>query len=114
MGLKILVVFVCSIDHLDTDVSVLNEEDALCQDALLPSPVRVSLNECENVNLHRDLFDVVQHSDVTNTAMDTNEMEIYGSRVRVDSITRVAEIEDAVRAKMIVKYKRLLRMDVTC
>jgi T-complex protein 1 subunit beta len=45
---------------------------------------------------------------VANTAMDTDKVKLYGSRVRVDSLARVAEIEDAEKAKMIAKCDRIL------
>lgn len=45
---------------------------------------------------------------VANTAMDTDKVKLYGSRVRVDSISRVAEIEEAEKAKMIQKCDRIL------
>lgn len=45
---------------------------------------------------------------ISNTAMDSDKVKIYGSRVRVDSIKRVAEIEDAEKAKMIAKCDRII------
>lgn len=45
---------------------------------------------------------------IANTAMDTDKVKIYGSRVRVDSLKRVAEIEDAENDKMIAKCDRIL------
>lgn len=45
---------------------------------------------------------------IANTAMDTDKVKIYGSRVRVDSLKRVAEIEDAEKQKMIAKCDRIL------
>lgn len=45
---------------------------------------------------------------VANTAMDTDKVKLYGSRVRVDSLSRVAEIEEAEKAKMIDKCDRIL------
>lgn len=45
---------------------------------------------------------------IANTAMDTDKVKIYGSRVRVDSLMRVAEIEEAEKAKMIAKCDRIL------
>jgi T-complex protein 1 subunit beta len=37
---------------------------------------------------------------VMNTAMDTDKIKIYGARVKVDSVSKIAEIEDAEKAKM--------------
>ncbi|KAH8519281.1 hypothetical protein H0E87_000896 [Populus deltoides] len=41
---------------------------------------------------------------VANTAMDTDKVKIYGARVRVDSMSRVAEIEAAEKGKMKEKH----------
>ena len=46
---------------------------------------------------------------VANTAMDTDKVKIYGSRIRVDSLTRVAEIEEAEKAKMIAKCEKIVK-----
>ncbi|KAI0566646.1 TCP-1/cpn60 chaperonin [Gracilaria domingensis] len=45
---------------------------------------------------------------VANTAMDTDKVKIYGSRVRVDSLKRVAEIEEAEKQKMFSKCDKIL------
>lgn len=45
---------------------------------------------------------------IANTSMDTDKVKIYGSRVRVDSLKRVAEIEDAEKAKMIAKCDKII------
>ena len=36
---------------------------------------------------------------IANTSMDTDKIKIYGSRVRVDSLTKVAEIEQAEKVR---------------
>ncbi|KAL6057917.1 T-complex protein 1 subunit beta [Balamuthia mandrillaris] len=45
---------------------------------------------------------------VANTAMDTDKIKIFGSRVRVDSTAKVAEIEQAEREKMISKCEKIM------
>jgi len=35
--------------------------------------------------------------------MDTDKVKIYGSRVKVDSVAKVAEIENAEKQKMLDK-----------
>ncbi|PXF48095.1 T-complex protein 1 subunit beta [Gracilariopsis chorda] len=45
---------------------------------------------------------------IANTAMDTDKVKIYGSRVRVDSLNRVAEIEEAEKQKMFTKCDKIL------
>ncbi|KAG5182620.1 chaperonin Cpn60/TCP-1 family [Tribonema minus] len=45
---------------------------------------------------------------VANTSMDTDKIKIYGSRVRVDSMAKVAEIEEAEREKMRKKCKNII------
>lgn len=48
---------------------------------------------------------------IANTAMDTDKVKIFGSRVRVDSLKKVAEIEEAEKEKMIAKCDRILAHD---
>ncbi|KAJ8905246.1 hypothetical protein NDN08_001754 [Rhodosorus marinus] len=45
---------------------------------------------------------------VSNTPMDTDKVKIYGAKVRVDSLARVAEIEEAEREKMMNKCEKIL------
>jgi T-complex protein 1 subunit beta len=45
---------------------------------------------------------------IANTSMDTDKIKIYGSRVQVDSLTKVAEIEQAEKAKMKNKVDKIL------
>lgn len=40
--------------------------------------------------------------------MDTDKIKILGSRVKVDSIVKVAEIEEAEKQKMKKKVERIL------
>ena len=46
---------------------------------------------------------------IANTGMDTDKIKIYGARVRVDSMTKVAEIEDAEKLKMRNKCEKNYR-----
>ena len=45
---------------------------------------------------------------IANTPMDTDKIKIYGSRVRVDSMLKVAEIEEAEKQKMRNKCKKII------
>jgi len=45
---------------------------------------------------------------LANTAMDTDKIKIFGSRVRVDSAAKVAEIEQAERQRMVSKCEKIL------
>eukprot|EP00640_Fibrocapsa_japonica_P001952 CAMPEP_0113941298 /NCGR_PEP_ID=MMETSP1339-20121228/7239_1 /TAXON_ID=94617 /ORGANISM="Fibrocapsa japonica" /LENGTH=528 /DNA_ID=CAMNT_0000945403 /DNA_START=53 /DNA_END=1639 /DNA_ORIENTATION=- /assembly_acc=CAM_ASM_000762 len=45
---------------------------------------------------------------VANTHMDADKIKIYGSRVKADSMTKVAEIEEAERDKMRAKCKKII------
>lgn len=45
---------------------------------------------------------------VANTSMDTDKVKIFGSRVRVDSMKKVAAIEEAEREKMRAKCGRII------
>merc|ERR1711934_975872 len=45
---------------------------------------------------------------VANTQMDTDKVKIMGSKVKVDSIMKVAEIEEAEKLKMKRKVDKIL------
>lgn len=45
---------------------------------------------------------------VANTPMDTDKIKIYGARVRVDAMSKVADIEMAERNKMAEKCKKII------
>ncbi|XP_010544291.1 PREDICTED: T-complex protein 1 subunit beta-like [Tarenaya hassleriana] len=51
---------------------------------------------------------------VSNTAMDTDKVKIYGARVRVDSMSKVAEIEGAEKEKMREKVQKILGHGINC
>lgn len=51
---------------------------------------------------------------IANTPMDTDKIKIYGSRVRVDSMMKVAEIEEAEKEKMRNKCKKIIDHGITC
>ncbi|GJP34573.1 hypothetical protein CLOM_g19005 [Closterium sp. NIES-68] len=51
---------------------------------------------------------------VANTAMDTDKVKIYGARVRVDGMAKVAEIEAAEKAKMRQKVERIISHGINC
>jgi T-complex protein 1 subunit beta len=50
---------------------------------------------------------------VANTSMDTDKIKIYGSRVRVDAMSKVAEIEEAEKDKMRVKCQKIIDHGIT-
>mmetsp|Transcript_23993 Transcript_23993/g.77445 ORF Transcript_23993/g.77445 Transcript_23993/m.77445 type:complete len:366 (-) Transcript_23993:37-1134(-) len=45
---------------------------------------------------------------VANTPMDTDKVKIYGSKVKVDSVAKVAEIEQAEKQKMLDKVDAII------
>lgn len=51
---------------------------------------------------------------VANTAMDTDKVKIYGARVRVDSMSRVADIEAAEKQKMREKVDKIIAHGINC
>ncbi|XP_010266097.1 PREDICTED: T-complex protein 1 subunit beta-like isoform X3 [Nelumbo nucifera] len=51
---------------------------------------------------------------VANTAMDTDKVKIYGARVRVDSMSRVAQIEGAEKEKMKEKVQKIIAHGTNC
>jgi T-complex protein 1 subunit beta len=46
---------------------------------------------------------------IANTPMDTDKVKIFGSRVRVDSVIKVAELELAEKEKMKDKVDKILQ-----
>ena len=51
---------------------------------------------------------------VANTAMDTDKIKIYGARVRVDSMAKVADIETAEKEKMRKKVQKIIAHGINC
>lgn len=45
---------------------------------------------------------------IANTSMDTDKIKIYGSRVKVESLSKVAEIEQAEKDKMRKKCEKII------
>ncbi|XP_051886065.1 T-complex protein 1 subunit beta [Pristis pectinata] len=51
---------------------------------------------------------------IANTSMDTDKIKIFGSRVRVDSTAKVAEVELAEKEKMKEKVDQILKHGINC
>lgn len=51
---------------------------------------------------------------IANTAMDTDKIKIFGSRVQVDSTEQLAEIEKAERDRMMEKCKKIANHGINC
>lgn len=51
---------------------------------------------------------------VANTGMDTDKIKIYGARVRVDSIAKLAEVEKAEKDKMKKKCMKIVDHGINC
>ncbi|KAG6545284.1 hypothetical protein Mapa_013244 [Marchantia paleacea] len=51
---------------------------------------------------------------VANTAMDTDKIKIYGARVRVDAMSKVADIEAAEKNKMKSKVEKIIAHGINC
>lgn len=51
---------------------------------------------------------------LANTSMDTDKIKIYGSRVKVDSMDKVAAIEQAEKKKMRTKVEKILAHKMDC
>jgi hypothetical protein len=45
---------------------------------------------------------------IANTPMDTDKIKIYGAKVKVDSMSKTAEIEEAEKGKMRKKCEKIL------
>ena len=51
---------------------------------------------------------------VANTAMDTDKVKIYGARVRVDGVAKVAQLEAAEKEKMKAKVNKIVKHGISC
>jgi len=51
---------------------------------------------------------------IANTPMDTDKIKVYGARVRVDSMSKVAEIEAAEKDKMKHKCEKIIGHGINC
>lgn len=51
---------------------------------------------------------------IANTPMDTDKIKIYGAKVKVDSVAAVADIEEAEKARMRVKAKKIADHGIDC
>merc|ERR1712165_98287 len=51
---------------------------------------------------------------IGNTSMDTDKIKVFGSRVRVDSVAKVAELELAEKEKMKDKVNLILKHGINC
>eukprot|EP01098_Paradermamoeba_levis_P005638 TRINITY_DN2371_c0_g3_i2.p1 TRINITY_DN2371_c0_g3~~TRINITY_DN2371_c0_g3_i2.p1 ORF type:complete len:465 (-),score=164.20 TRINITY_DN2371_c0_g3_i2:95-1429(-) len=51
---------------------------------------------------------------ISNTAMDTDKIKIFGSKVRVDSTQKLAEIEEAERKRMFQKCQKIIDHGINC
>merc|ERR1712054_198516 len=49
---------------------------------------------------------------VANTSMDADKIKIFGSRVRTESMAKVAEIEEAEKEKMKAKCKKIIDHEI--
>merc|ERR1712212_947405 len=51
---------------------------------------------------------------IANTPMDADKIKVFGSRVRVDSVAKVAELELAEKEKMKDKVNLILKHEINC
>ena len=65
---------------------------------------KIGLNQPKRVEKARIL--------IANTPMDTDKIKVFGSRVRVDSTAKIAEIEKAEKEKMQKKVAKILSHDI--
>jgi len=48
---------------------------------------------------------------IANTPMDTDKIKVFGSRIRVDAMSKIAELEVAEKEKMKDKVTKILQHD---
>eukprot|EP00296_Roombia_truncata_P007631 JP446076.1.p1 GENE.JP446076.1~~JP446076.1.p1 ORF type:complete len:532 (+),score=188.11 JP446076.1:33-1628(+) len=51
---------------------------------------------------------------IANTSMDADKIKIYGAKVKVDSLAKVADIEAAEKAKMKAKMDKIIKHNINC
>jgi len=51
---------------------------------------------------------------LANTSMDADKVKIYGAKIVVDSISKVADIEEAEKLKMKSKVDKIIAHDINC
>ena len=51
---------------------------------------------------------------IANTGMDTDKIKIYGARVKVDSMDKVAGIEEAEKKRMRKKCEKIADFGINC
>lgn len=49
---------------------------------------------------------------IANTPMDTDKIKVFGSRIRVDSMAKIAELETAEKEKMKDKVGKILKHEI--
>jgi T-complex protein 1 subunit beta len=49
---------------------------------------------------------------IANTPMDTDKIKVFGSRVRVDAVSKVADMELAEKEKMKAKVDRIIKHNI--
>ena len=51
---------------------------------------------------------------IANTSMDHDKVKIYGAKIKVDSVAKVADIEEAEKMKMKNKVDKIIGHDINC
>eukprot|EP01132_Coremiostelium_polycephalum_P004679 gene4679-5845_t len=51
---------------------------------------------------------------IANTAMDVDKIKIFGGKIVVDSMTELSKLEDAEKAKMLAKCKKIVDHGINC
>lgn len=80
------------------------EDSFLAEGFLLPK--KIGLGQPKRVENAKIL--------IANTPMDTDKIKIFGARVRVDSIAKLAEVEKAEKEKMKQKCQRIMDHGISC
>jgi len=78
------------------------KDSFLCDGLILEKTISIG---CEKVKKNAKIM-------VANTPMDYDKIKIYGSRVKVDSMDKVSEIENAEKEKMRQKVNKILSHNI--
>lgn len=65
------------------------------------------LEKCISVNMPKRIENA--HILIANTPMDTDKIKIFGTRARVDSVAKIAELELAEKEKMKDKVDKIVQ-----
>ncbi|CAG2068035.1 unnamed protein product, partial [Timema podura] len=86
-------------------IQIIKKTGGTLEDSFLDEDKKVGVHQPKRVENARIL--------IANTPMDTDKIKVFGSRVRVDSMAKIAELEVAEKEKMKDKVNKILKHNCT-